>query len=131
MKKTAHDKNAFNIRQPKLKLWHMVVIGALVAAAILVSINSSNVIIQNGVTIIITLSIIGLLYILQNRGVDNRTASEFQALVFSGAMRINTLLTLIIYRDGSIFYMDPRYVTDFAQENPHLRRHPRPEPRRI
>lgn len=119
VKKIIQDKNSFNIRQANLKFWHIVVIGTCVAAAILTSINSSSTTIQSAMTIIITLSMIGLLYALQSRGLDNSTASEFQSLVFSGAMRINSLLTVIMYRDGSIFYMDPRYSTDFSQGSPH------------
>ena len=118
-KNIVHDKNSFYIRQPQLKLWHMGIIGVLIAAAIMVSINSRSTVVQESVTIIVTLSIIGLLYILQNRGLDNRTASEFQSLVYSGAMRVNSLLTVIIYSDGSVFYMDPRYLTNFTQGSPH------------
>ncbi len=111
--------SGFTVRQPKLKLWHMGLIGSLIAAAILVSIHSGSDIVQSLVTIIITLGIVSLLYLMQNRGLDDRTATEFQSLVYSGAMRINSILTLILYRDGSIFYLDQRYAEDFTNGSPY------------
>jgi len=113
-KKQNFDKSAFHVRESALKFWHLALIGACVAAAILVSVNSNNDIIRGLITIIITLSIIGLLYLIQNRGSDLRTATEFQAMVYAGAMRMNNILTLILYRNGSIFYLDSRYAENFT-----------------
>lgn len=113
------DKSNFVIRQPRLKLWHMAIIGFSIAAAILLSMNSSSDLFRGVIVIIITLSILALLYLMQSSGADQRSAAEFQALVYSGAMRVNSLLTLILYRDGSIFYLDQRYSTHFTNGSPY------------
>ena len=112
------DRSAFTIRRPKLKLWHLGIIGLLIATAIFLSIFYGNEIIRNTVIVLVSAAIVGLIYLIQNRSFDERTATEFQSSVFSGAMRSNSLLTFIIYRDGSVFYHDPRYSQTFPKGTP-------------
>lgn len=112
------DRTPFTPRQPRLKLGHMVVIGILVATAIFVSVAYAGPAFRDTVIILTAASIVGLIYSIQTRSYDDKTAAEFQSLVFSGSMRSNTLLTLILYRDGSIFYLDPRYALNFPKASP-------------
>lgn len=111
------DRSAFTVREPKLKPMYIILIGLLSAIVILFSMQYDNPMLTAAVVILTSASLVGLLYLNQSTNFDERTATEFQALIFSGAMRSNTLLTLIIHRDGSIFYLDPRYNANFAKSS--------------
>jgi hypothetical protein len=109
------DKSPFTMRKPTLKIWHIMLVGILVAVSVLLAAELESKLLLNLVTVIIAISVVTLLYIAQNKTFDDKTATEFQALVFSGTMRSNTLLTAIVYRDGSVFYLDPRYIRNFEK----------------
>lgn len=113
IKNLSTDKSPFTPRKPKLRLWHLALLGILIAATLFFAHYYASVAIRNTIVIIISLAITLLIYLVQHRGFDEKTASEFQSLIFSGSMRSNTLVTLILYRDGSVFYLDPRYAMNF------------------
>lgn len=107
------DTSPFTVRKPNLQLWHLGAIAVFIFLILVIASSADNWLFRGVVIGIVALAFVSLIYIIQNRSFDDKTATEFQCLVFSGAMRSNTLFTIILYQDGSIFYLDPRYVKNF------------------
>jgi hypothetical protein len=109
------DTSPFTVRKPKLTLLHLGILALFMCFVLFIISGSENWLLRLAFYIVVSSVFGGLIYLLQNRSTDEKTASEFQALVFSGSMRCNTLLTVILYQDGSIFYLDPRYAMNFEK----------------
>jgi hypothetical protein len=111
------DTSPFTVRKPKLTLAHLAILALFMCFVLFIISGSASWLLRLGFYLIVSGTFAGLIYLLQNRNTDEKTATEFQALVFSGSMRCNTLLTVILYQDGSIFYLDPRYALNFEKGN--------------
>ena len=107
------DKSDFTIRKPYIKGWHLIILGAAIALTLFYSSHATNPVVRNLIELLVSVGIVVFLYLIQKYIYDEKTATEFQCLIFSGSMRANTLITLILNRDGSIYYLDSRYVMNF------------------
>ena len=112
------DNSPFSPRKPRLSPLHILGIGIFSVFIILIAASSSISWFKYGVIFLNGASLSALIFIIQNRNFDDKTAAEFKSLIFSGAMRSNTLLSLIVYKDGSIFYLDSRYAQNFERGSP-------------
>lgn len=109
------DISQFTVRATGLKLWQLLLITFIALDLVICTVyfGDENLMLAT----FVFLSVCNLLFIhlSQKRSMETRTMSEFQALVFSGAMRANTVLTLVVSHNYSIFYLDPRYTHNFAK----------------
>lgn len=109
------DTSQFTVRPAVIQFKHVMLLGALVVATTLFGIytdqdsSAMRDILIMGLIFVVIL----VLYYGQGKVNEDKTASEFQAMVFSGAMRANNILRLITYQDGSVYYLDARYVRNF------------------
>lgn len=111
------DTSPFTVRKPKLTLTHLGILALFMCFILFIISSSENWFLRLFFYVVVSAAFAGMIYLLQNRSTDEKTATEFQALVFSGSMRCNTMLTVILYQDGSIFYLDPRYAMNFDKAN--------------
>ncbi len=108
-----NDKSAFTVRRPSFTLLHLVAFGSMIALSLFISVYYVTGSTRNLIILVLSAIMVAFVHLVQNRNFEERTATEFQCLVFSGAMRSNTILNAIVYSDGSIFYLDPRYAMNF------------------
>ncbi len=112
------DTSPFTIRKPHIPDWAYGAIWIVVMGIAVFMINAGSALLQYALGALLATVFAGVIYLTQHRVFDDKTATEFQALVFSGAMRSSTIFNVILYEDGSIFYLDPRYVKSFDSATP-------------
>ena len=113
------DKSEFTARPPILRLSHIIWMAVGVVAITVVSSYYGGDLVRDVVTMGLIFIVILAMYFAQSRTVDEKTETEFQSMVFSNAMRANNMMLLITYRDGSIYYLDSRYMRSFEQAKRH------------
>jgi hypothetical protein len=107
------DTSPFTIRKPRLSITHLAILSLFMCFVLFIISASENWLLRLSFYVILSFVFSAMIYLLQNRSTDEKTATEFQALAFSGSMRCNNFLNVILYQDGSIFYLDPRYPLNF------------------
>ena len=111
------ENSPFIIRKPYVRLWQMILLGLGMTIAIYASIYYANEATRNFIVMLFGMLIIILLYFIQNTYFDEKTATEFQCSVYSGAMRSNTMLSFILHQNCGIYYFDQRYLNEFKQSS--------------
>lgn len=109
-----NEQSPFIVRRPYVRLWQMILFGLGMTLAIYGSIYYGSESIRNLIIMLMGMLIIILFYFIQNTYFDEKTATEFQCSVYSGAMRSNTMLSFILYQNCGIYYFDQRYLHEFA-----------------
>jgi c-di-AMP phosphodiesterase-like protein len=109
------DTSEFSPRPAFLKSWHILIITAIFV--MLINISATMYDKMAAVIAATSFCVISstLIYMLQQKMLSERTSSEFMSLVLSEAMRSNTILSIIVDKEGSIFYLDPRYQRNFPE----------------